>query len=330
MVRSQTVTWALLAAVAVAAPAAGQGRQNQPNQQTQPAPPAPRPFDALLPRIAATAPGTYVVNGTTLAPAPEAARIPMLLQGDVLRGPEGIARVGIVIGAEVPQAVDIRLRVWTVAAGGDAARVVADAGGSGTSGPMRLVREFSLAPGDYDIEAVVGEPGAGSGQVSGQVVALAKSRLTVPDVRGGSLAVTPVVLGEAAVSPRRADVPFIFGGTTLTPSVRANFPQEGAISVAFRIYNWTAKADEKPDLTVDYLFYEKGTKGLHFFNKVKPQQLNGDTLGQVFDPSAGSVAAGMKIPLAAFTFGDFQLTVRVTDNRSKQTAERQLSFAVAP
>jgi hypothetical protein len=29
----------------------------------------------------------------------------------------------------------------------------------------------------------------------------------------------------------------------------------------------------QPDLTVEYLFYEQGKKGLHFFNKVKPQDL---------------------------------------------------------
>ena len=104
-----------------------------------------------------------------------------------------------------------------------------------------------------------------------------------------------------------------------------------SISVAFRVYNWTAKADEeKPDLTVEYLFYEQGTKGLHFFNKVKPQPLTAATLGTAFDPSAGSVAAGMLIPLEAFTFGDFQLIVRVTDNRTRQTAEGKLSFAVVP
>ncbi len=183
-----------------------------------------------------------------------------------------------------------------------------------------------LLPGDYDLEAVVGHPGSGGDSV----VAIAKSRLTVPDIRGGSLAVTPIVAGEAETTAREANLPFIFGQTTLTPSVSPQFSQDGRISVAFRIYNWTAKAEEKPDLTVEYLFYEQGTKGLHFFNKVKPQQLNADTLGKAFDPAAGSVAAGMMIPLGAFTFGDFQLAVKVTDNRNKQTAEQKLAFAVAP
>lgn len=279
-----------------------------------------------MPRLAATAPGTYVVKGTQLTPAPEEVRIPAMLQADVLRGLGNATRVGIVVGAQAPRAVDVRLRVWAVAVGREAARVVADAGGSGTAGPMRLVREFPLSPGDYDLEAVVGHPEPGGGLI----VAVVKSHLTVPDVRGGRLAITPIVAGEAKNGGRQASVPFIFGRTTITPSVSPRFPQEGAISVAFRIYNWTAKGEEKPDLTVEYLFYERGTKGTHFFNKIKPQPLNADTLGTAFDPAAGAVAAGMLIPLGSFTFGDFQLTVKVTDNRAKTTAERHLDFAVAP
>ena len=58
--------------------------------------------------------------------------------------------------------------------------------------------------------------------------------------------------------------------------------------------------------------------------------MNAGTLGTTFDPSAGSVAAGMRIPLEAFTFGDFQLLVRVTDNRTRQSAEGKLSFTVVP
>ena len=38
----------------------------------------------------------------------------------------------------------------------------------------------------------------------------------------------------------------------------------------------------------------------------------------------------MRIPLEAFTFGEFQLLVRVSDNRSHQSAEQTLRFTVAP
>jgi len=284
-----------------------------------------RPFDALLPAIGGVAPGTYVVNGSTLVPVPEANRIPVLLQADVLRGPEQPARVGVVVGAQSPEAGDVRLRVSRVAGAGEPARVMADAGGALAVGPTRLAREITLPPGEYELEAVLGDSRPGVG-----LVAVTRSRLQVPDLRADSLAVTPIVVGEAGTATGQANMPFVFGQTTLTPALDGRHPQSGSISVAFRVYNWAAGPGEKPDLTVEYLFYEQGKKGLHFFNKVKPQQLNAASLGQAFDASAGSVAAGMMIPLRAFTFGEFQLTVRVTDNRNQRSAEQQARFTVAP
>jgi hypothetical protein len=278
-----------------------------------------------MPRVTTAAPGTYVFDRAALTPA-AGERIPMMVQADVLKGAEALPLVGVVVGAVAPQAVDVRLRLWSVPAGREAARVVADAGGSGAAGPVRFVRQFSLPPGDYDVEAVVGHADP-AGRV---IAAIGRSRVTIPDVRSGSLVVSPIVAGDAANGPRQADVPFSFGQTRIVPAASPRFSRDGSISVAFRIYNWSTKTDEEPDLTVEYLFYERGTKGLHFFNKVKPQQLTAATLGTRFDPSAGSVAAGMLIPLSAFTFGDFQLTVRVTDNRTKKSSERQLNFSVAP
>ena len=320
MVRPSVVTAAFAALLPVV------GLLASPPAPAPSATPAARPFDALMPRLAAAEPGTYLVGKAGLVAVPEDARIPVMLQTDVLKGPAREARVGIVVGADVPQTADVRLRVKTAGASKEAGGVLADAGAIGTPGPLRLVREFSLPPGDYDVEAVVGHAKPGGDLI----VAVGRSHLSVPELRGGPLAVTPVVAGEAAMTARPARVPFVFGKTTLTPAVSPRFRRDRTISVAFRIYNWTAKAEEKPDLTVDYLFYEQGTKGLHFFNKVKPQQLTADTLGTAFDPAAGSVAAGMMIPLEAFTLGDFQLFVKVTDNRNKQTAERRVAFTVAP
>jgi hypothetical protein len=96
------------------------------------------------------------------------------------------------------------------------------------------------------------------------------------------------------------------------------------------VFDWTAKATEKPDLTVEYLFYEQGATRLTFFNKTKPQRLSEATLGPKFDPASGMVTAGTRVPLAAFTFGEFELNVKVTDNRSKQTAEQKVRFSVIP
>ena len=38
----------------------------------------------------------------------------------------------------------------------------------------------------------------------------------------------------------------------------------------------------------------------------------------------------MMIPLGTFTFGDFELLVKVTDDRNQQSAERRVAFTVAP
>ncbi len=244
----------------------------------------------------------------------------------MLRGAEGQARVGVVVGAEGPEAKEARVLVNRVVKAPEAGtRLVADAGGAGGAGPLWLVRELSLEPGEYELQAVVGDARQGSG-----LLAIARSKLTVPDISGGGLVVTPIVAGDAASTQRASALPFVFGTTVLTPAVSRRLPQNGSIGVAFRVYNWTATDEEKPDLTVEYLFYEQGAKGLHFFNKVKPQQLNESTLGPAFVPSAGSVAAGMRIPLAPFTFGEFQLLVRVSDNRGHRSAEQSLRFTVAP
>jgi hypothetical protein len=281
-------------------------------------------IDALLQREGTTPPGTYVLNGSAAAAA--ATPLPVLLQADVLRGPGGTVRVPVVVGAELSDPAEIRLRIVIPAAGGQTTRVIANATGSGTVGPMRFVHEFTLAPGDYEIQAVVG-------QVKGTTVtaALAKSRLTVPDVWGSALAVTPIVLGEDTATARRSDIqPFNFGPTTLIPAIKAQFPQSGAIRVAFRVFNWTAKAEEKPDVTAEYQFYERGAKGLHFFNKVKPQRLPGPAASDASASVGRAVTGGMLVPLGSFTFGDFQLKINVTDNRTQKAVARVVDFSVSP
>ncbi|MEO8682455.1 MAG: hypothetical protein ABI665_25630 [Vicinamibacterales bacterium] len=282
-------------------------------------------LDLVMQRAAATAPGTYVLNGTALAPS--ATAIPVLVQVDVLRGKEPLVRVPIVVGAELPQGAEIRLRVVTVAAAGQTSRVMGNATGSGAAGHARFVHEFVLPPGDYESQAAVGE----FKTAAGVTAVLAKSKFTVPDVWGSALVVTPIVLGEEATAGRRGEMrPFSFGPTTIVPAVKGQFPQGGAIRVAFRIFNWRAKDEEKPDVTVEYLFYEQGTKRLNLFNKIKPQLLTASTLGDAFDPASGILNAGMVVPLGSFTFGDFKLKVSVTDNRSKQSTEQWVGFTVSP
>jgi hypothetical protein len=289
------------------------------------------PLDNLLNRASATSPGTYVVTASSIEPA--SSNLPVVVQADTLRGTDRtrqIVRVPIAIGANVPASASVRLRIVT--AGTATPRVVGNANGSGPAGQLRLVHDFSLAPGKYEIQAAVGYRQTGSGLIA----ALAKNSLTVPDVWNTPLAVTPVVIGDGVIPAQRSGAqPFAFGATTLSPAVQTAFPQQGEIDVAFRVFNWTADpatpGESKPDLTVEYAFFQQnGARKRVFFNKMKPQRLTADTLGSTFDFAAGMVAAGMRIPLVAFPYGDFDLRVRVTDNRNSQTTEQNVSFTVAP
>jgi hypothetical protein len=122
----------------------------------------------------------------------------------------------------------------------------------------------------------------------------------------------------------------------LSPAVSRRFSQDGTINVAFRVFNWSldrgpaGRATASPDLNVEYVFYQQTEKRLAFFNKVKPQHLTAEALGESFDPSRRELAAGLALPLAAFPFGEFEMKVRVTDNRSRETSEQQVRFVVAP
>jgi len=283
-------------------------------------------LSALLDRAATTAPGTYAVTTTTVSP--ETAASPIVAQADVMRGAEQTIRAAIVLGGVMSQPYVARVRVVAAAATpGAAPRVAGDATGAGQAGTIRLIREFTLTPGEYDVHAAV----AHARSDGGATVTLNKFRLTVPDIWRGPLSVTPVVLGDAVAEVRRAPGtrPFEFEPTALAPAASDRFAQNGNVHVAFRIYNWTPDQAVKPDIGVEYVFYQRAARGQRFFNKMKPQRLHADTVGAAFDPADGAVTAGMTVPLASFPFGEFELIVRVSDNRSKQAAERRVDFTVA-
>jgi hypothetical protein len=283
-----------------------------------------RVVGALLERAGDIEPGTYVTSGSAFEPAAEPE--PMVIQADALRGSDQSIRAAISLGAVVPRPVVTRARV--VDASTPNRTVVSDVAGSSPAGLVRAVSQLALKPGNYELLAAV----AHTRPEGGVVASLAKSRLVVPDLWRSAPAVSPIVLGDAvAAAPRgSAGQPFAFGPTALRPAASNRFARSGELHVAFRVFNWAAKPEEEPDLLVEYVFYERTPRRAHFFNKVKPQRLNADTLGDRFDPASGVVNGGMSIPLESFPFSEFQLTVRVTDNRTKQTVAQEARFTVVP
>jgi len=310
--RTRRAVWAL-AALTAASPTLGQDSAGPALEARLAAP---------LDRAATLPPGSYVMRGPSFEPAAE--HMPVILQADMTRAASAPnARVTVVAGAELTQPAVAKLRV--VGASGSGAF---EASGSATPGPMRLTRDFLLPPGEYDVTAAIGLRGSG-GSLSASVE---RTRFVVPDLWNGPLAVSPLVLGDAAaaVRPDEGGRAFVFGPTALRPVSSVRFTQQGALRVALRIFNWKGERGEQPDLKVEYLFYQQRPRRLAFFNKTRPQELRAGSLADAFEAASRMVTAGMTIPLVSFPFGDFEVRARVTDKRSGATAERQARFTVSP
>jgi hypothetical protein len=278
-------------------------------------------LDLLLDRAPALTSGTYSVNERTVEASNET--IPLAVHADVAKGPERTIRVPIVIAARVPRDAVALLRVVSV--DGDPTRIAARASGNGPAGRLHVASELTLAPGEYEIHAVVGTTAAGGGVLA----ALDKSRIVVPDVWSDALAVGPVALGEAvaATPSREGPSPLTYGTTALTPAPTRDFRREGVLHAAFHVYNGPASTDEGADLTVEYAFFEQKGSRLVFFNKTRPQRISRNARPDASDTDHG-VAGGISLPLSAFPPGEFEMRLRVRDDRSKRRAERQVRFRV--
>ena len=72
------------------------------------------------------------------------------------------------------------------------------------------------------------------------------------------------------------------------------------------IYNPKIDSANKPDVSVEYNFYQRSRPAQpeKFFNKTNPQNLNAQTLPPQFDLAAGhQLQSGQAVPLASFPEG---------------------------
>lgn len=288
----------------------------------------PRVDAPTMAALLRSSPGTFAVANGRLTPAGASAAISMFVQTDAYRRAERVVQVPMVIAAEIAEPWSLRLQISRTgaAAPGTPAGGAAEASLSGAPGSLREVREFALKPGDYEATAVLVRRGTGRDLIATVV----REALKVPDLSGGTLIASPIVLGEQADTVPRENVgrPFVFGTTSLIPASANVFRQDGWLHAAFRIYGWRGDDEAKPDVTVEYVFYQQTGARRRFFNKTKVQTLSSQSLGAAFDGKAGVVTAGTSIPLGAFPPGQFELDVRILDKRTKSTLNRKVTFFV--
>jgi hypothetical protein len=116
----------------------------------------------------------------------------------------------------------------------------------------------------------------------------------------------------------------------ILPTFETKFTKKSELSTFMLIYNPKVDSSNKPDVSVEYNFYQKQAGSPEkFFNKTNPQNLNAQTLPPQFDLAAGhQLQSGQAVPLASFPEGDYRLEIKVTDKIANKTLTKEISFTV--
>jgi hypothetical protein len=164
-----------------------------------------------------------------------------------------------------------------------------------------------------------------------------KQAVTVPNFWTDELMLSSVILSSKAeqlTAPlpeaEAAANPYVFGQTKIIPSYDKKFTKKDELSILFLVYNTAPdKTTNKPDVTVDYNFYQKTKDGEKFFNKTNPQQFNAQTLPPQFDVTAGhQLVGGLSVPLTSFPEGDYRLEIKVTDKAGNKSKTENVPFTI--
>jgi len=204
-------------------------------------------------------------------------------------------------------------------------------------GMGRLSRSFTVGAGEYDVYVVLREQTSTQKNAPAPKASIIKQTLTVPDFWLPELATSSVIVAtsieplNAPLSPKeQLDRPYALGLMEIVPALDTKFTTKGELSVFLLIYNPKTDPMNKPDVTVEYNFYQKPAGAAEkFFNKTSPQALNGTTLPAAFDLSLGhQLQTGQSVPLASFPAGDYRLEIKITDKLSTKSLTRDVNFTV--
>src|SRR5262249_39254455 len=190
--------------------------------------------------------------------------------------------------------------------------------------PMHISRSFTVQAGTYDVFLVAKEPTPDKAPKNAPPpkMSMVKQTVTVPDFWNGDLATSSVMIASridplaTPLTPQQqADRPYALGQMEIVPVFDTKFTKKSELSTFMLIYNPKVDANNKPDVTVEYNFYQKPAgQSEKFFNKTNPQNLNAQTLPPQFDLAAGhQLQSGQAVPLASFPEGDYRLEIKVTD-----------------
>ena len=208
---------------------------------------------------------------------------------------------------------------------------------AGLTTPMRVSRSFTVPAGPYDVYVTVKEPTATTKNPPPAKASVIKQSVTVPDFWNGELSTSSVIVASrvdplpAPLTPQQQiERPYALGGIEIVPVTDLKMPKKAELQTFMIIYNPKIDAANKPDVTVEYSFYQKAAGAEKFFNKTTPQSLNAQTLPPQFDVMAGhQLQAGQGVPLGSFPEGEYRLEIKVTDKLANKSLTRDVNFTVA-
>jgi hypothetical protein len=207
--------------------------------------------------------------------------------------------------------------------------------------PMRISRSFTVPAGNYDVFLVAKEPTPDKAPKNAPPpkMSAVKQSVNVPEFWSSELATSSVIVAQridplpAPLTPQQqADRPYALGMMEIVPTFETKFTKKAELSTFMLIYNPKVDSGNKPDVSVEYNFYQRLAGAPEkFFNKTNPQNLNGQTLPPNFDLAAGhQLQSGQAVPLASFPEGDYRLEIKVTDKIANKTLTREITFTVSP
>ncbi len=204
--------------------------------------------------------------------------------------------------------------------------------------PMRISRSFTVPAGLYDVFVVAKEPTPDKAPKNAPPpkTALIKQTVTVPDFWNGELSTSSVLIAKSIdplpaplTAQQQAERPYALGAIEIQPVYDTKFSKKGELSTFMLIYNPKTGAGNKPDVMVEYNFYEKAGGAEKFFNKTSPQALNAETLPPQFDLAAGhQLQTGQAVPLGSFPEGDYRLEIKITDKIANKSVTLDVNFTV--
>jgi hypothetical protein len=211
------------------------------------------------------------------------------------------------------------------------------------SQPLKVSRAFSVPAGEYDVYVVLKERlpiEAKDREKTPTKTGAIKQTVTVPNFWTSDLTTSSIILAEKVeglsqplTRQEQIEQPYTFGMTQIVPASTNKFNKKNELSVVFLVYNTGIDANKKPDVTIEYGFYQKvadAEKGEKFFNKTNPQVFSAATLPAQFDPAMGhQLVAGQSVPLGSFPEGEYRLEIKVTDKLSGKSITQNVKFFVA-